>query len=220
MPVIVLATSGRDVLIGQGGRWITDLLKSRRSDQDRAFAQQKIRGFPNTPDGKRQAIAEAGRRATEFGVNTKFTEPKWKDDGDPRYSTRFLSDQVNPPGFIKGTFPDKEYPGEEPIKAAVREFGEETGYTIDESSLTEVAPGIFRIEIPQAQKSAIIQSWRRMGRMGELFELRWEPMVDIRKDVESLNPESKTAVPYLPTYYAGTRRRRRRKVYKSRKQKR
>lgn len=217
MPVIVLATSGRDVLVGQGGIWITDLLKSRPQERERAFERQKIRGFPNTPEGKSQAIAEASRRAKEFGANTKFTEPKWKDDGDPRYSTRFLSsDQINPPGFIKGTFPDKEFPGETPEAAARREFKEETGHSVD--ALTEVAANTFRLEIPQAQKSAIIQSWRNMGQMGELVELRWEPMADIRKDVTKLNPESQKAVPYLPTYYAGTRRRRRRrKVYKSRK---
>lgn len=214
MPVIVLATSGRDVLIGQGGQWLVDTTP----DKEIIYTAQKITGFPNTEEGKQAATAKAAIRARQLGPDIKFTELEWKTNPD-RYSTRFLT-PINPPGFIKGTYPDDKYPNETPRQAAIREFREETGYSIERFPLIEVAPKIFRIEIPQDQKSAVIQSWRNMGAMGELFELRWEPNVDIRKDAAKLNSESRPAVAYLPTYYAGTRRRRRRRVFRSRKQKR
>jgi 8-oxo-dGTP pyrophosphatase MutT (NUDIX family) len=201
MPVIVLATSGRDVLISQSGKWLTDVKKDPK-----IFQLQKI---PGTATGLAAAKQEALRRADSIGSDIKYTPLVWKTNPD-RWSTRFLT-PMNPPGFIKGTFPDSDFKGETEAAAAVREFKEETGYDIRRFPLQPTtASGVFTVEIPESEKAAVIASWKAMGREGEIYELRWEPIVDIRKDVALLNAESKTAVQFLPVV-AGKRKTRRRK---------
>lgn len=204
-PVIVLATHGRNVLIAQGGKWLTDEDKS-------VFDLQRITGVENTPR-RRTARQVATERAQQLGENVKFTPLEWKPSPD-RFSTRFVV-PGNPPGFLKGTYPDPKYPNESPVEAAIREVKEETGFDITPYKIVPKTDTIFHVEIPE---EPILQSWRAMGREGELVDLRWEPIADIRKDIRLLNPESQAAVRYLPLK-AGTRRRKR-KIYKSRKQKR
>jgi len=202
MPVIVLATSGRDVLVAQSGKWLTDVNKDPK-----IFQLQKI---PGTRDGVAAARAEALRRAESLGPDVRFTPLVWKTNPD-RWSTRFLT-PINPPGFVKGTFPDSDFPGESEMAATVREFKEETGYDISRFSLKPTpGRGMFTVAIPAEEKAAIIKSWKAMGKEGELYDLRWEPIPDIQKDVAPLNTESKLAVPYLAAR-AGRRKTRRQKT--------
>ena len=196
MPVIVLATSGRDVLIAQGGKWLTDMDKT-------VYELQRITGVPNTPR-RRNATEVATERAQQLGEEVKFTPLEWKTSPD-RFSTRFVG-PGNPPGFLKGTYPDPKFPDESPVEAAIREVKEETGFDIRPYRIVPKTDTIFQVEIP---KEGILQSWRAMGRQGELIDLRGEPISDIRKGIRLLNSESQAAVQYLPKV-AGTRRRRRR----------
>lgn len=195
MPVIVLAISGRDVLISQSGKWLTDVKKDPK-----IFEYQKI---PIMENPEYEAENRARLLSTDLKDNVKFAPVVRKSNPD-RYSTRFLI-PMNPPGFIKGTFPDTDFKGETPIAAAAREFKEETGYTISGLKPT-VSSNVFTVSIPTAEKAAIIASWKSMGREGELYDLRWEPIADIRKDVALLNAESRAAVQFLPVV-AGRRRR-------------
>ena len=200
MPVIVLAVNGREVLVAQGGKWLTDTDES-------IFKLQKLTGFENTPDGRLKATQQAEQSAKQLGPEVKFTPLEWKDDKyGKRYSTRFVGPPGNPVGFLKGTYPDPKFPNESPVEAAIREVQEETGFDIRPYTIVPKSANVFLVEIP---KEGIIQSWRAMGRQGELIDLRWEPIADIRKDIRLLNTESQAAIQYLPSK-AGTRRRRRR----------
>lgn len=200
MPVIVLATSGRNVLISIPGKWLAD-------DTPGLHEAQRI----YLPEARRAAAdREATSRARHLGEDVKYTPLVWKpkdSHGDDRFSTRY-SRPGESPGFVKGTFPDRAFPGESEADAARREFQEETGTAIDPAwTWTRVAPNVFRVEVPESKTKGILRSWKAMGREGELHDLRWEPISDVRKDIRLLNTESRSAVQYLPLK-AGTRRRR------------
>ena len=213
MPVIVLAVSGRNVLVAEGGRWLED--KEREATWKPYIRSKQI--FPS--DERSAMTSVAARRAAEatarsLGDDIHFTPLVWSAE-KRQYSTRFLY-PANPPGFIKGTFPDLEHPRELAIVAALREFKEETGYCGSEFPIYEIRPTIFRMDIPDNQdiRDDIIARWRALGIERELSDLRWESISDIKRDMRVLNMESQGAVQYLPN--AGGRRKTRRRKGRSR----
>lgn len=250
MPVIVIARSGRDVLIGQNGIYLQDthwidpavLRDSQRVTQlpDGAGGNRVV---ANTPADK-VAAAQLFRSKAENYTNDlkaagriknfdkiKYDSVKWKvatpadaARGIPalpdRFVTRFIY-PIRPAGFIKGTFPDAEFPGETPQQAAAREFREETGTDIPIANFVAVpgAGNIFILTVPLAQKPTITASWRAMDQNyeGELFELTWEPIVDIYKIRDSLNAESRAAAVHLPAESGGATIRRKKSGRSKRK---
>jgi hypothetical protein len=189
MSVLVLALNRGKVLLGTGGKWYREG-KSQAEQATIAAMQRTSATDPDTAVTDLIATAPPGVRIG----------PVVKKNG--YYSTRFIdpSKRGNPWGFIKGTFPDTNYPGETAEAAARREFEEETSTPLTEP-LTEVAPTIFRVTVDDAKADAILRTWRTKSRegYGELVNLEWVPIQDVRKD---LNPESMAALAFLPGWKA------------------
>jgi hypothetical protein len=220
MPVVVLAVSGRDVLICQSGKfladkpWIENIYDLQRLDEVSANNTEK-RPVQNTSNDKKLATVEFLKRAEQltnilhnkelisYIDNVRVNGVEWKNASiqngkqlKNRYTTRFLY-SANPPGFIKGTFPDPAYPGETPQQAGAREFFEETGTRIDIVRFEQIQPTIFMLRMSSKEAEQIIPTWRALP-VGELTELRWEPILEIIKDTNSLNSESRLAARFLP----------------------
>jgi hypothetical protein len=196
MAVIVIATHRDHVLITSGGKWLLNTMRSPPMKERVAKAQRST--------AKTSADAYVDLYATR-PANTLMTPPVQKVDketGQPYFTVRYISQaHPNPPGFIKGTFPDSKFKGESPQDAAAREFEEETGYRVpDQHRFREVAAGtnIFKLAVPSELEAALIfRSWtiKLEAGEGELVDLGWVPIKNVRK--ESLNPESQIAFPYL-----------------------
>jgi 8-oxo-dGTP pyrophosphatase MutT (NUDIX family) len=195
MPVIVFALNQGRVLLGSGGKWYKD----DKSPEER----KKIREMQSTsatdPD---DAIADLIATAPPGLRVTPLVK-----DGDV-YVTKFVdpSKGGNPWGFIKGTFPDDSYKDEEPEDAARREFEEETATPLTETLTllnkpkTLKDPHIYRVDLDDEKADAVIKNWRAKTRemYGELVNLEWVPIKDVRQD---LNRESNAALPLLPGWH-------------------
>jgi hypothetical protein len=221
MSVVVVVVSGRDVLISQSGifladrDWIADIRAQQRIDKLPANTAVGTRPVANTAADKALATQQfltraenltrtlrASRNIEQYDKVT-LKQVEWKDAVvqhgealDDRYTTRFLY-PANPPGFIKGTFPDPGHPGETAQQAAAREFFEETSTQLPLASFRVIQPTIFMVTIPPDQKQQIIETWRALP-TGELSDLRWEPIRDVLTDIGILNLESRPAAPFLP----------------------
>ena len=182
--VVILAVNNGDVLCARGGKWMN------------LYAKQKIEDLRE--DQKDEAIRRFRAIATELGRNVKFTPPVWKKDPN-RWSTRFVG-APNPIGFVKGTFPDSEHPGETPVQAAQREFAEETGYALPVERFEELSKYIFLVQVDNTERDAILQAWTAMGNMGELVSLEWRRIGALV--TRDFNTPSQEALPHLAVYHS------------------
>jgi 8-oxo-dGTP pyrophosphatase MutT (NUDIX family) len=187
MPVIVFALNRGRVLLASGGKWYKD----GKSLEER----KKIRELQSTgATDPGSAIADLIATAPP-GV--RVTPLAKKDD---QYVTKFIdpSKGGNPWGFIKGTFPDTDYPDESPEEAVRREFEEETSTPLTEP-LTPIpkAPNVFQVDLNDEKADAVIRNWRKAARegYGELVNLEWVPIKDVQ---DNLNEESNAVLPLLP----------------------
>lgn len=248
MVVAIFAISGTDVLIAQGGEYLTDKT-TIGIDMNMVRDLQRVTTVQNRPVQNTEADKQLARdifvsRArdltnslrTNGGIlgtdKVKANSVTWKEAQPAnaakkilalpgRFVTRFIV-PIHPPGFVKGTYPDPAYPGETPQQAAAREFQEETGVSLPVSSFmpNPQNPTIFRLSVSPAQKDQIVRTWSAMDQqnLGELFELRWEPISDIYADRTKLNNDSKAIIEFLPSG-AGKRSTIRRKTSKRSKRK-
>lgn len=203
MPVIVVARQGPNVLLGQSGKWLIDTASNKTQ-----FAQTQRSTAETEEDAIADLIATAPPNANIANISKK----------NDYYSGKFVdTTNPNPFGFIKGTYPDPKFPGETPVQAAAREFGEETFTPISEADLTFIKKNpkvnlyVYRLDVDKPKADAIIDTWTKKGlgeRVGELVTLKWVPITDL--PTMTLNEESQLA--------SGGRKRtktlRRRKLYK------
>jgi hypothetical protein len=189
MPVIVLALHDKNVLIATGGKWYMD----GKSDTDAEIIAESQRSRTTTN------AADATREIQSAMPPNTLMKPVVKK---PAYfTTKFVDkSRPNPPGFIKGTFPDKDFKNEKPKEAAAREFGEETFTKLPVGRFTEVSLGtkIYKVTLTDAEAKDVISNWsaKYKANIGELLDLKWVS-IETAKTM-SLNPESSTAVKYLP----------------------
>lgn len=223
MAVIVLAVSGRDVLICNSGKFLADQ-NWIPGNELRAAQRVDVLGgrvVTNTEQDKQAAITIFLQRADQFtqrlNQHIKVGNVEWKPAspanparGIPalpnRFTTRFLY-PMNPAGFIKGTYPDLVFPGETPKQAAAREFFEETGTRIDLGRFQNTPdPNVFILNISPAEKQSILNTWGQL-RTGELYQLYWVPIAEVCATPMHLNQQCQYAVQYLPRAAGRTIRR-------------
>jgi hypothetical protein len=206
MPVIVFAIHGKNILIGRGGKWHADGKSDAEKDRIANLQRSKL-------DTLAAAVAELlGKRPKDTLVRQPLKREEY-------YTTRFIDlNDPNPPGFIKGTHPDTEHPGEKPKAAAAREFEEETFTKFDVGRFTEVSLGtkIYKIVLKDAEAAEVMKNWTagKASGMGELVELDWVPIADILSGKLTLNSESDAAIDRLRRLKLGGRRKTLRRMLK------
>jgi hypothetical protein len=188
MPVIAIAVHKDNVLLATGGKWLID--GKSKPIQARIAKEQQ-----STKTTEKEAADEIRKRLPK-GVHMK---PLVKKDG--YFTTKFIKlDDPNTPGFIKGTFPDKNYKNELPEAAIAREFEEETFTKIDESKFHWVANHVYTVQLTDAQAKAVIDNWKEKftkEKTGELVNLEWVPITSVLAGTRKLNEESGNVIQHL-----------------------
>jgi hypothetical protein len=199
MPVIVFAIHDKKILVATGGSWYAD----GKTDTEKEAIAKAQRSSAAT------AVVATAEILTRLPKDTQMKPVEQRTPkGKPAYfTTRFVNkSDPHPPGFIKGTFPDKEHhPNEKPKEAAVREFEEETFTRIPIGRFTEVSlgTGVYKVILTDAEARDVITNWKtnHAANIGELVDLKWMLIATLLADVASgklkLNSESNAAVRYL-----------------------
>ena len=227
MPVIVFTVNGSDVLVASSGKWLQE-----KMGFPNVYGNQEVKSYlgkpvTDTPEFLNIVTTMFKKRAENYGKDIKYTPIKFKgpdrNKNYSRFSTKFIYPE-NTIGFIKGTYPDEEHGGrnEAPNVAASREFKEETGFEIPPASFIPVPIDeslrdyhVFKVVIPD--RNGVISSWTAMNanKVGELYNLRWAPISEIKGTV--LNQESEAVKQYLPLTGGKRRSKKTRKLKLSKK---
>jgi predicted NUDIX family NTP pyrophosphohydrolase len=155
-----------------------------------------------------------GDTKTQYVIDVDTTETE-----EGRYSIRRKNGIFGfPKGGVKGA--------ETPSTIAVREFGEEVGYTLDESKLKEIGMSgtytVYTYSVSAEEKEAIDKSSTAMKveRKGELFEVKFRGVADIKG--RKLNQKSRVALELFEAKLAqlGGKRTTRKKTMKRKRAKR
>jgi len=199
MPVIVLALHDKKVLIATGAGWLMNG-KSHAEQGRIAEAQRSEAGT--------ESAAEKDIR-TRLPKNCMMRPLVWKEK-EGYYTTKFVNkSDPNPPGFIKGTFPDKEFPKEGPKEAAAREFEEETFTKIPVGRFSEVSlqTQVYKVILTDGEAHSVIANWKRHydKDIGELIDLKWVPIADVLANRDDYNSQSQHVFHRLEKYKGGNR---------------
>lgn len=209
MSVIVLAVHGDEVLLARGARWYMD---KRPASEQPVIAELQRSRKPTLKEAEDEIRGRIGNHP--LLPDTLMMRPLVKK---PKYFTTKFVDTTDtfPEGFIKGTFPDSDYPGELPQSAAAREFEEETGVSFPVTRFIPLSAGIFRIKLTDDEFNQVLSTYaaRRANKIGEIVSLR--PVKISAVDPATLNPESRVAVPDLRKSGGRRRRRTRRRMLKN-----
>lgn len=186
MPVIAIAVHKDNVLLATGGKWYID--GKSKPLQARIAKEQR-----STKPTEEEAADEIRARLPK-GVHMKPLVKK-----TDYFTTKFvkLSDP-NPPGFIKGTYPERD--GESPEAAIVREFEEETFTKIDKDKFHKVAHHVYKVQLTDDEAKAAIDNWKEKftkEKTGELVNLEWVPIASVLGGTPKLNEESQAVVEHL-----------------------
>jgi 8-oxo-dGTP pyrophosphatase MutT (NUDIX family) len=203
MTAVVLAKNKGDILVAYGNFQLIDRSKTnphRLIGVTAADMETQRTGILDT-EPRERALALATQRVKAWNKDPRVTKKPVKfklikKDGE--WKIRFLVRGSNGSfGFPKGGIE----PGETPEQAAVREFYEETGFTIPPGRLEPTkSPTVFQFNATDAERDQIIAAWNAMGDEGELYGLEWADIAAVKRT--KLNPPSAQAI------RGGTRRRR------------
>jgi 8-oxo-dGTP pyrophosphatase MutT (NUDIX family) len=122
-------------------------------------------------------------KETQYVIDNETTA-----DRAGRYSIRRVNDKFGfPKGGAKGT--------ETPLDTAVREFGEEVGYDLDRTKLRVLQHSeytVYTYNVSTDEKKAIEDAIATMkaNRKGELFEVMFRSIEDIKKEKKFMNRKS------------------------------
>ena len=199
MPVIAIVVHNDSVLLASGGKWLIDG-KSKP-------IQERIRKEQRSTKPTEQEAADEIRARLPSGVHMKPLVKK-----ATYFTTKFIKlADPNKPGFLKGTFPDRDHEHETPKAAIVREVEEETFTKLDESKFHQVASHVFKVELTDAESKEVIRNWKAKfthEKTGELVNLEWVPITSILSGTPTLNEESQADLKHLippPPAGGGTR---------------
>jgi len=122
-------------------------------------------------------------KETQYVIDNKTTA-----DRVGRYSIRRVNDKFGfPKGGAKGT--------ETPLDTALREFGEEVGYDLDPTKLRVLQQSeytVYTYNVSTDEKKPINDAIATMkaNRKGELFEIMFRSLEDIKKEKKFMNRKS------------------------------
>jgi hypothetical protein len=203
MTSIVFVIYDKSVLIATGAKWLLD---DKQGGEALKIAEDQ-RSYKST---KEEALAEIQQKLPPNCLIRLPLDKKVDSKGAQYYTTRFVDkSKPNPPGFIKGQINSSK--GETPKAAAAREFEEETFTKIDQSRFLEVSlgSGVFKLVLTnKSEADAILPNWQKNlnAGLGELVNLEWVPVADIKANKIDLNDDSKGVMVYFNRMRFGGRR--------------
>lgn len=207
--VVVARRPNGHLLVGYNGKWLRD-----NPAYSAAVKADELIGPVNSMQAE-EAVEDRHYKWQEaVGEPVKYTL-KQKDGV---WSAVFFTKDKGRLGFPKGGIEA----GETPRQAAVREFKEETGYSVEETRMIPSWSGAdargnlvfsFTLALTDAEAAEVETAWKRLGHESELFDLEWMAPDKVRK--RTLNDHSWRAL--TRPRRGGTRRRFTRKTRKNRK---
>jgi hypothetical protein len=207
MTSIVFVIYDKSVLIATGAKWLLD---DKQGGEALKIAEDQ-RSYKST---KEEALAEIQQKLPPNCLIRLPLDKKVDSKGAQYYTTRFVDkSKPNPPGFIKGEIKPAKggTPKETPKAAAAREFEEETFTKIDQGRFLEVSlgSGVFKLVLTDKNEAdTILANWRKNfnAGLGELVNLEWVSVADIKANKVNLNDASKGAMVYFNRMRFGGRR--------------
>lgn len=202
--VAVIATFGRNVLIGQSGRYVMDGLSGEPLQT--IIKAQRFPALEDTLNARNDAMVlfEAYAYIHKYNVG----EISWKPAdarGPARYSTKYIRrTNPNPPGFIKGTVIPPSADHVFLRQKAIDEFKEEVGIQLEDTDLIETSqPNVFVVDmVPLVErKQYVIDAWNETRPFTELVHLEW-----VNRDaLPQLNEQSQSIHHLIPSVTGGRR---------------
>ena len=125
--------------------------------------------YIRTPLDEQAAVELFVERADDMGVHVGY---KASGQAGARWTAIFRK----PAGslkYITGSS-EKENPYESPLRIAIREFAEETGNIIPARFFNKVNSNTFCLKISNAAKQTILDNYRQLIPLTEIFDLHWE----------------------------------------------
>lgn len=180
MTAVVIAQNRGDVLVGYGSKYLFEHIHVTKQERNTQRS-----GTMDKETARRMFLERLATWQADARVHEPLRFKMIMKDG--QWKARFLvRGDEGTFGFPKGGLER----GETFKQAALREFKEETGFSIPEDRLIPKprTQNVFVFDATDDEREAILQAWREMSPEGELFDLQWMPRAAVQRRPQKNKP--------------------------------